>query len=131
MTFTYDPDSLSTELYRLRLELADTDSNDYYLTDEEIAQIQSEESSFYARAAKCCVLICSIVAKRVKHSIDGFSEDSGVLYERYRKMALRYARLGAGSYPWMSSISASSKEAYELDTDLVDPKFGMGMHDNN
>lgn len=133
MSFTYDPAALSVELNRIRLEIGDVDENDPLLQDEEIAQVQSEESAYYARVAKCCVTICSKLAREVKHKLADFSEESQLIYDRYKEMAYNYARLAAGSYPWMSSLTEADKESMETLQDtgtLVKPRFKVGMHDN-
>ncbi len=130
MSFSYDPTGLSTELNRIRLEIGDTDENDYYLLDEEVAQIQSEKSTFFLRVAKCCELICSKIARDVKVKMGRFSEDSGDVYQRYKDMAVVFNRLASTSYPWSGAISVSEKESIEDNAALVKPKIKLGMHDN-
>lgn len=129
MSFSYDPTDLGDELNRLRLEIGDTDSNDPFLDDQEIVQVQSEKSSFFLRAAKCCDLICAKLARDVKIKVGGFSEDAQKVYDRYREMSLKFSRSSSSSYPWAGSILVSDKEAIEDNTDLVKPKFKLGMHD--
>lgn len=127
MSFSYDLSDLSTEFNRLRLEIGDVDSNDYFLDDEEIMYVQSEKTSFYRRAAACCELICIKIARNVKTKIGHFSEDSNEIYVRYKELA---AKFQAVDYPWSSSITISEKEGYEDDTSLVQPKMKKGIHDN-
>jgi len=135
MTFTYDPAALEdSELFQIRLTIGDTDSDDYFLSDEEIAWVQSDLTTFNSRVSKCCLLICAEISKRVKYGSGDFNEDPALLYDRYKELANRYAVLvsvAAGSYPWSSSISVTDKETYIDDTDVVKPKFKKGLHDNN
>lgn len=129
MTFSYDASSLSTALYRIRLEIGDTDTNRPLLQDEEIEQILTEQSTFNLRVAGCCHLICSIFAgKAEKYDIEEFSETRKEIYNRYEGMAERYAARGGGA-PWMGSIEDSFKTTTEDDTSLVSPMFKRGMHD--
>jgi t-SNARE complex subunit (syntaxin) len=130
MSYTYDPEALSTELNRIRLEIGDTNSNEYFLHDEEIAQIQSEESTFFKRVTACCRLICSKLARETRHAMDGFSEDSERLYEHYKEMAIRYGSVASGSYPCMMSTHEDDKDANEEDDNIVQGRFIRGMHDN-
>ena len=130
MTFTYDDTKLSEELYRIRLEIGDTDSNRPLLEDEEIEQVISEFDSFNQQAGKCCRLICSIFASEPSSvRLEGFSENFKETYDHFKKMAEHYERLG-GSGPWAGSFDDAFKEATEADTSLVSPFFKRGMHDN-
>ena len=130
MSFSYDPADLETELNRIRLEIGDTDSLNYFLLDEEIAIIQSELSSFNARCAKCCGLIANKFSAKTEVRFDGYSEKFSEIVERYRKMAEYYGNLSAGSYPYSSSIYQDDKDTYQNDVDIVQPAFKRGMHDN-
>jgi len=130
MSFSYDLTDLSTEHNRLRLEIGDTNSDDYFLDDEEIGIIQEEKTSFYRRAAACCELICAKIARNVKTKIGHFSEDSNEIYVRYKDLATKFQAHASVDYPWSSSITLSEKEGYENDTSLVQPKMKKGIHDN-
>lgn len=130
MSFSYDLSDLSTEFNKLRLEIGDVDSNDYFLDDEEIMYVQSEKTSFYRRAAACCELICIKIARNVKTKIGHFSEDSDEIYVRYKELATKFHAYASINYPWSSSITVSEKKGYENDTSLVQPKIKLGIHDN-
>ncbi len=130
MSFSYDLADFNTELNRLRLEIGDTNPDDFFLHDEEIMIIQDEKTSFYRRAAACCDLICTKVAKDVNFKIGHFSENSDEIYERYKDLAVKFSTYGSVSYPWSASISVSEKEGYEDDTSLVKPKIKLGIHNH-
>jgi len=130
MAFTYDRNQLSVALNRIRLEIGDTDSKRPLLLDEEIGQILSEQSSFNLQVAMCCRLICSIFAgKPDRYRIENFTETLEEVFNRYKKMARRYAGMGGGT-PWAGSISDSWKTTVKADTDLVKPSFTRGLHNN-
>ncbi len=130
MSFSYDPDALDVELNRIRLELGDTDEDSPYLLDEEIAIIQGEFSSLNPRLAKCCTIIANKLSEK-KVKIGDYSEDSTSIVDHFKSMAISYGHLASGSYPFSSSLTISGKEVYTADTDVVQPRFARGMHDNN
>lgn len=130
MSFSYDLADFDTELNRLRLEIGDTKSDDYFLDDEEIMVIQSEKTSFYRRAAACCELICAKVAREVNSKIGHFSESSNEIYVRYKSLVAKFSAQSSTSYPWSSAISISEKESFEDDTSLVQPKIKLGLHNH-
>lgn len=129
-TFTYDNTALSTELNRIRLEIGDTNSNEPLLYDGEITQIQAEYTTFNKRCCACCKAIMAKFAREVDYNIAGYSEKAGSIYDRYEKLAKHFAQLGAASYPYSSSLVQDDKDAYQDDSDLVQPKVKRGMHDN-
>jgi len=130
MSFTYDPNNLSIELNRLRLELGDTDENDPLLLDEEIVKVQEEKSTFFLRVAECCRLICAKLSRKTKVKISGFSEDPSLLYDRYKEMQNKFVQLTSVSYPWIGANQISEKAAIENDTSLVKPKFKRDQFSN-
>lgn len=130
MTFSYDESALSTELNRVRLELGDTDEDDVLLQDEEIVQIQSEQSSFYRRVATCCGLICAKLARSVDYRLSLLSESASRKYERYKELEKKFALYAGTEYPWVGSIKKDLKQDVEDNVDLVKPKFKRGMMDN-
>lgn len=130
MTFSYDETALGVELNRIRLELGDTDADDVLLLDEEIAQVQSEQDTFYKRVATCCRLICSKIARRVNYKLSLLSEEASILYERYSKMEKEYSAKASFNHPWIGSIKTDLKDVNESDTSLVKPRFKRGQMDN-
>lgn len=130
MTFSYDETALDVELNRIRLELGDTDEDDILLQDEEIAQVQSEQDSFYKRVATCCRLICATIARKVDYKLSLLSENLSRLYERYSEMEKKFSAMASFNHPWIGSIKKDLKEDVEADTDLVKPRFKRGLMDN-
>lgn len=130
MTFSYDETALDVELNRIRLELGDTDSDDILLQDEEIVQVQSEQSTFYAKVASCCRLICRKLARRVDYKLSLLSESASQLYERYSAMEKEYTAKSSFNHPWMGSIKTDVKDDNEDDTDLVKPRFKRNQMSN-
>lgn len=131
MTFTYDAGgSFTTTLSQIRLEIGDTNSNDPFLTDEEIAYVTGAEGDFWSQCAKCCELIAAKVARDVDHRWGSSYEASSKIASNYLDMAKKFARKSSASYPWSQSIDVDSKLDNEEDTDIVQPLFKRGMHDN-
>jgi hypothetical protein len=133
MTFSYDVDALAIELNKIRLYLGDTNEDDVLLEDEEIALIQGEYSSFYARVAECCRLICQKVIRRVDGKFGNLTEKSSVIYERYKALEERMDGKSSSSYPWMGTLNQSDKDTMKNAQDegtYVKPKVRKGMMDN-
>ena len=132
MAFTYDADLLSTsELYQVRLEIGDTDPNEYFLENGEIRWVMSQEASFYATCSKCCSLIVARLSKEVDHTTGIVSERLSQLVKHYSELRDYFSKSGSASYPWMRSITKSDKELNEEDSDRVKPFFKRGLHDND
>jgi hypothetical protein len=130
MTFTYDPEQLDNALYRVRLELGDTNSNRQLLLDEEIQQIISEESKFRSRVARCCRLICAKFAgDPAKLKVGEYSHDQRNIIDVYEAMAKKFESM-ASTGPWIASIEASTKETNEEDDSLIKPIFKRDIHSN-
>jgi hypothetical protein len=130
MAWTYDETALDTPLNRMRLAIGDTLSNRPLLKDEEITKILSEETEFYVQAAACCHLICALFAgKPERFRLEEYTESLRTIYDRYEKMATKFAGRSGGS-PWAASIDVAEKDATVLDTTLVTPLFKRGIHDN-
>lgn len=132
MSFSYDPEALSTELNAIRLVIGDTEEAVALLADEEIAFIQSEKSSFNSRVAECCLIICAKLAKESKITMGNTVEDVEPVIKRYKEMAQRYGRYASGLYPWSAAVDEDDKDEYSYvdNEDLVEPAFKKGMHDN-
>lgn len=127
MSFSYDSSDLATELNRIRFELGDTDENDHFLEDEEIIYVENLYDSFNVRMIHLIRVIKTILGRIPKNKIEGYSEDYTNAIKFFDKLE---KKLGTGSYPWSSSLVQDNKDTYQEDTDLVQPKFKKGIHDN-
>jgi len=129
MSFTYDETQLdSSVLYRIRLEIGDTDEDNVLLQDEEINQIIAEVSGFYSRVARCFRLLASkFVHTSYSFTIGRLREDRGSLRDHYLSLAKKYE--ARSSVPWSGAIYQDDKDAVEDDDSLVASKFQKGMHD--
>jgi len=128
--FSYDSSDLATELNRIRFELGDTDENDYFLADEEIIYVQSIHDSFNSRMLHCIRVVKTILGRIPKNKISSYSEDYTNVIKFFDNLEKKYQKQGTGSYPWSSSLTQDDKDTYQDDTDLVQPKFKKGIHDN-
>ena len=78
MTFTYSNTNVSSELARVRLLIADTDSTNALFTDEEIAFFLDDGGSVYMAAAvanRAIAATRALLARRVK--IGDYEKDMG------------------------------------------------------
>jgi len=129
MSFSYDNDALDVALYRIRLEIGDTDSNRTLLQDEEILKVIEEQSDYAVQVSKCCRLIAALFARHPENLVlEGYEETTKSIHDRYIAMAKTWEQ--NTNYPWAGSIEDDFKEATELDTTLIAPRFKLGMHNN-
>jgi hypothetical protein len=130
---SYDS-SLPTDKDKVRWLLGDTSdaAATEYAKDEEIQWALSEEQNVYMAAAAVAMSIYR------KERIGGVQEltvgETRIKYDRaveFRALAddLR-ARGSAYKEPTAGGISEADEDTYEDDSDLIQPAFGIGMHDN-
>jgi hypothetical protein len=133
MTFTYTEAALNIELNKIRLYIGDTESSDPLLSDEEIALVQSDFSSFTRRCAECCRLVCVKTIRRVDGKFGNLTEKSSQIFDRYKARADYFDSQGSASYPWSGGIYQSDKDENETAQDeltIVASKFRKGQMDN-
>lgn len=130
MTFSYDVTNLTVDLYKVRLEIGDTDEDRALLQDEEIEYALSQHSNFNRAVAKCCRLVCmKLAAEPDKFVVEEFGETWQEAFGRYEKLAVRFEALSGISRPWAGGIDVAEKRAAERDTSRVKPKVRKGMYD--
>lgn len=132
MAWTYNVAQLATSaLFRVRLAIGDTNTNDQQLQDEEITQILDEagsESDAIANAAR-------VLEAKYARYVDKWVGDLKILASQrtraFRELAEKY-EASAGGYrvPSAGGIRISDKETITGDSDLVPPSFTRDLHDN-
>ena len=112
MTFTYSSTDLSTDLAKVRLQIADTNSADPLLTDEEIAfAIADEGAGLTAAAARCAEMILARFARDFNWEGDGTSIDKVKRTEMYRQMAKDLRAKAAGGLTTLQTVNADGWNA--------------------
>jgi hypothetical protein len=132
-TWSYDPaDLASTEKDTIRLEIGDTDSNNWLLSDEEINYAISQERNFWAAAARCAEMAASALLRKADPKL---GRSMQVIYskaaEQYwnRARMLRSKAMGSVA-PYVGGGTVADKQSIDQDSSLVAPQFTKTMMQN-
>jgi hypothetical protein len=132
VTWTYNPESLGTDLAKVRNLIGDTNTNDKLLTDEEIAVYQALETNLFSVAALCCDAIIAKLARDIDRSNLGMSAQRSQKIQHYQDMRDRYlakAASGAGGV-FFGGADVSENAKIDSDPDATKPEFELGQFDN-
>lgn len=134
MTFSYDAGELATEpLYQLRLLIGDTDSAAVLLQDEELQYLLDESgSSVNAAGAKAARRIVARFSRLADQTAGRVSVSYSQLVRHYVELAekLEGEADEESGIPRMTGMTLSERETEAANTDLVQPVFGLGIHDD-
>ena len=129
MTFTFASTSTTvTDLYWIRLRIADTSSASAKLTDEEINNILATVPNRYLAAAVAADTIGASLVLKTDKTVGKFSisqSQGSKAYFDLGKTLRREASLFAS--PYAGGISADDKASEVADSDRVAPAFTMGQ----
>lgn len=132
MTFTFASTSTSvTDLYWIRLRIADTSSASAKLTDEEINNIIATVPNRYLAAAVAADTIGSGLALKTDKTVGRLSisqSQSSKAYFDLGKALRREAYLFAT--PYAGGISEDDKASEESDSDRVKPAFTVDQFED-
>lgn len=130
-TWTYDPSQLATsELFRVRFEIADTDANAPLLVDAEVNQAISVERNQWGAAARCCEVISRNFLRKadVRIGRGGTTLTYSVAAKQYAEMATAFRKRANGMVaPWTGGTSVDDKNTLASDDSLVQPLFTKRM----
>lgn len=87
MTWTYNALDLSSDLAKVRREIADVNEDDQFLQDEEIEAALAEESTVLLAAARCCDWISRTFARDFDFTADGTQIIKSERAKQYRELA--------------------------------------------
>lgn len=134
MAWTYSGNPASSPKDSVRFLIADTDADEAFVTDEEIAWSLSQVSQNIYQAA-------SLVARSLSAKFSTLSDETiGPLQfkyaeraKNYEKTADRLEKQGSKSTSltgiYCGGCDVSEKESNEYDTSLVQPEFKKGITD--
>lgn len=133
MSWSYSGNPASSTLDKVRFLIGDTDSTDQQLSNEEInAALADTADSPYAAAVICIEALVSRYSRLVTKSIGDLSISYGDKAKNYRGLLgdLRRRATLQLCTPYAGGISVADKEIDEADSDVVQPFFKRGMHDD-
>lgn len=87
MSFTYNPEVISTDLAKVRTIIFDTDSSDALLTDEQINYFLTVNSNVFAAAALAARTIQAQFARQADISIESVAKKFSQKSAQYAKLA--------------------------------------------
>ena len=129
MTCSYSGNPGSTEKDAVRFLCQDVDTNRQLSTDEEIAWTLTQEMNVYMAAARVCDVLVGKAADVKLERVGDLSLEYDS--ERLTKLAAAPRARGMNySAPTAGGFSKAELEAILQDSDLVQPMFSEGMHDN-
>lgn len=143
MTWTYSAAALaSSDLYKVRLLIGDTDTNRQQLQDEEINYVLTAESVVTYAAAACCDLLAAKYGFLVNTENSELRVSAAARHKHYMDLADRLRAGGGGDIPggdggglpvvgfYAGGALKSEKEELINDSDVMEPAFALGQDDN-
>ena len=131
MAFTWTGDPAASAVEKIRFEINDRDSTHPKFNDAEIEYIYDEEHSILNASARLCEQLQVRYCDAASRTMGPLRVDLANLANLYaekakalRKRAMAYAE------PYVGGISEAKKTIFEEDSDLIQPAFEKGMHDN-
>lgn len=131
MAFTYTDSPATVPRDAVRLLIGDTDSTDPLLSDAEVDYYLSENgSNTYRAASEACQAIVSKLARTPDFSTVSVKITNSERAARFETLAKTLSEkfLAGTVMPFAGGISKASKQAYEDDTDRVEPFFMRQTH---
>ena len=126
--------AITTNADKVRVLIGDLDSADYLLTVDEVAYLLAEQGDdIHLAAVACCSAIMAKYARYVDVQFGRSSEKQSQLYAHYKELRTELKGLvvrGEQGSLYAGGIIAGEAESDAGDTDLVQPGFTVGMHDN-
>ena len=132
-TWSYNPtDAGTSEKDAIRLEIGDTDSNNWLLADEEINYAITQERNFWAAAARCAEIAARSILRKADPKL---GRSMQVIYTKaalqYYDMARRLRCKAMGTVvPYIGGMNINDKENIGTDSSLVAPMFTKTMMEN-
>lgn len=132
MSFTWTGDPSASVIEQIRWEIRDIDSGSPKFQDAEITYAYNQEHSILGAAARLCEQLQVRYADAGSRTMGPLKVDMSNLSRIYAQKAkdLRI-RASALAEPYAGGISDAKEETFEDDSDLKQPTFTKGMHDND
>lgn len=131
MSFTWTGDPSASVIEQIRWEINDIDSANAKFQDAEITYAYNQEHSVLGAAARLCEQLQARYSDAKNRTMGPLRVDMSRMAEMYaaKAKALR-RRATAFAEPYAGGISDAKEEIFEDDSDLIQPTFKKGMHDN-
>lgn len=132
MTFTYDPENITTDLAKVRTIIGDTQTGvAELLTDEQINFFLTQKPDIYLASIDSAKAIIAKLARDVDRSNIGMSASRSQKVQHYKDLIDQLEiEATAGAEVFAGGLSIDAHTTAETDTDLVQPKFIKDQDDN-
>ena len=127
---SYSGNPSASDLDYVRFLIGDTDTTSEQLSDDEINALVTMYGSAINAASYAADSLYAKYARKVNKKIGDLSIDYSDLAKHYKDLATTLRRQASIrlAAPYAGGISKTTKEANEVDTDLVKPSFTKDMH---
>lgn len=131
MAFTWSGDPSASVIEAIRWEINDIDSEHAKFQDAEIEHAYDQEHSVFNAAARLCEQLQVRYCETASRTMGPLKVDMSNLADLYKDKAKRLRkRAVAFAAPYVGGLSDAKKDTFEDDTDLIQPIFEKGIHDN-
>lgn len=131
MAFTWSGDPSASDVEAIRWEINDIDSEHPKFQDDEIEYALAQEHSVFNAAARLCEQLQVRYIGAASRTMGPLRVDMSTLASLYATKARKLRKRAiAFATPYVGGLSDAKKDIFEDDTDLIQPAFEKGMHDN-
>lgn len=134
MTWTYLGDPSLSSLEALRFEIQDTNSGQQLMQDEELLFLLGEQGEDVKSAAiRALGIIISRLSLQGRVVLGRFEYDPSRMINTLNQTLTDLLQSGTSSsgLVYAGGISQAERVLDENDSDLIQPRFTRGIHDNN
>jgi hypothetical protein len=131
MTWTYNPESIGTDLAKVRLLVGDTDTSDQQLTDEEIQFFIDGEQTIYMAAYRCALALVAEYARKVDKEMGDLKILAAQRHRQYLQLAAELKKKNVPGIPSAGGVYQTEKDTLTDNTNWVKPFFKRGMMENS
>lgn len=130
---TYLRDPSVDDIAKVRFEIGDTEQGSYQLDDKEIAYaLDREGNNIYLAAARCADHLAARYARKGEIRTGGMTINKISPHRYYLELAVKLRRRATNSSSFvMLGTDTARISSLKTDTSITQPKFTVGMHDNN
>ena len=131
MAFTWTGNPAASTIEKIRFEINDKDSTNPKFQDAEIEYAYDEEHSIFGAAARLCEQLATRYSDAADRTMGPLRVNMTSRASAYMaKAEMLRKRMGKYAEPYVGGISEAKKAVFEEDSDLIQPTFTKGMHDN-
>lgn len=130
MSFSYSGNPADSTLDEVRFLIRDTVASSKEFEDEEILYMLAQKGNPRSAAVLALKTLAAQYATAVDKAVGDLRLSLSQKYDHYVDLIKQYESEAAMvAVPFAGGISKASKEAYENDSDRVEPRFTKSLHE--